>query len=127
MIITKYLGKAWVNGAQGPDAYDCWNLVRAIYKNEKNIDIPFFNVDALKPLAVRHAFQETNEYKNWRLVDDFADFDVVLLSQASRPHHVGIWFQGRLLHSVEGAGVVWQNTQSLKMHGWNITATYRRF
>ena len=127
MIITSYLGKAWVNGGQGPDAYDCWGLVRAIYRTEKNIEIPLFNVDALKPLEVRHAFQSTSEYQNWRAVDDLQDFDVILLSQASRPHHVGVWFQNRLLHAVEGAGVVWQDKVSLKLHGWNIVATYRRF
>lgn len=127
MIVTTYLGKAWVNGGQGPDAYDCWGLVRAIYKNEKSIEIPYFNVDALKPLEVRHAFQETNEYANWREVSEKQDLDVVLLSQASRPHHVGVWFQGKLLHAVEGAGVVWQAENSLKLHGWNIITTYRRF
>ena len=127
MIITSYLGKPWVNGAQGPHEFDCWGLVRYIYKTEKNIDIPFCNVDALKPLEVRHAFKESNEYQNWKEVADQQDFDVVLLSQASRPHHVGIWFQGRLLHSIEGAGVVWQAVNSLKLHGWNILTTYRRF
>jgi len=124
--IENYIGFPWENGAQGPYAFDCWGLVRYIYKKEKGIEIPFFDIDAMKPLAIRKAFQESSEYRNWAIVQDAEDFDVVLLSMASRPHHVGIWHSGRLLHCVEGAGVVWQESRSLKMHGWNITAIYRR-
>lgn len=127
MNVMDYLGKAWANGACGPDSYDCWGLVRAIYKNEKNVDIPIVNVDALKPLAVRHAFESSSEYKNWREVKDYQNFDVLLLSQATRTHHVGVWFNDKLLHSVEGSGVIWQSLQSLKTHGWKIISAYRRY
>ena len=126
-MINQYLGKAWVNGGQGPDEFDCWGLVRHIYKHHKGVDIPYFNIDALKPLAVRHAFAETNEYKNWVEVKDLQDFNVVLLSMGKIPHHVGIWYEGKLLHAVEGAGVVWQNQHSLRLHGWNIVSIYRRY
>ena len=34
--------------------------------------------------------------------------------------------EGRVLHSVEGAGVVLQTVDSLALHGWNIIKTYRR-
>jgi len=34
--------------------------------------------------------------------------------------------EGRVLHSVEGAGVLLQTVDSLAAHGWNILKTYRR-
>ena len=57
------------------------------------------------------------------------ELDVVEMSLASRPHHVGVYLEvdgGRVLTSVEGAGVVAQSLGSLKLHGWNIVACYRR-
>jgi len=127
MNVMTYLGKPWQNGAAGPHAFDCWGLVRSIYAQERGVTVPAVDVDALKPLAVRHAFESHAEYSKWQPVaHPYADFDVVLLSQASRPHHVGVWFGGRLLHSVEGTGVIWQDVSSLKAHAWNLVAGYRR-
>lgn len=37
----KYIGKPYRFGARGPDAYDCWGLARAIYR-DMGIDLPEF-------------------------------------------------------------------------------------
>ena len=126
-IEDKYFGKPWANGASGPDSFDCYGLVRAVYAAELGIDLPVVPVDAHSPLAVRHAMLNQDEYANWiEVVGDLADFDVVLMSAAKHPHHVGIWICGSMLHSIEGSGVVFQSADSLKRHGWNIVKRYRR-
>lgn len=124
----KYLGKAWQSGAIGQDAYDCWSLVRCIYRDEYGIDLPIMNVNAGSLLEIRRAFATTDEYQHWTPIDytQMSDGDVVLMSMATDPHHVGIWIAGKMLHAVEGAGVVYQSRQSLYQHGWNIVEIYRR-
>lgn len=124
----KYIGKPWVNGAQGPDAFDCWGFVRHVFLEERGIDLPVLEIDADKPLAIRHAIAGEKIAAAWSPVEqaDLIDFDVVLLSQANHPDHVGVWVDGALLHCVRGAGVVYQTAQAVKRSGWNIVACYRR-
>ena len=124
---ASYIGKPWANGAAGPHAYDCWGLVRAIYASRYGVTLDAVNVDANQPLAVRHVFLDSAVYAGWQNVIPSAlqEGDVVLLSQARHPHHVGIWIDGALLHSVEGHGVCPPNRQSLRLHGWNILRARR--
>ena len=121
-----YIGAGWRNGAQGPNDYDCYGLVRAVYATELGIDLPTIPVDARAPLAVRHAMSDHPEYAQWNEVTDFRDFDVALMSCARHPHHVGLFAEGRMLHAVEGAGVVRQSLSSLASHRWHIVRLYRR-
>lgn len=119
-----YLGKPWANGAAGPDAYDCWGLVRRVYAERYGLELPAVDVDAHAPLAVRHAFAAGRA--GWQAVDDRQEGDVVLMGQARHPHHVGLWLAGGVLHAVEGAGVVHQDLRSLAAHGWRLLGSYRR-
>lgn len=125
----KYMGKRWANGACGPDAYDCHGIVRAVYSDQLGIDLPVIDANALSALSVARAMK-SYDYSAWIEIDrPERDFDVVEMSLAKRPHHVGIYLTidgGGVLTSVEGAGVVFQRLSSLKSHGWNITNCYRR-
>ena len=126
---SAYLGKPWVNGACGPDAYDCHGLVRAVYRDCFGLVLPVVDVDALQALAVCRAMRDY-DYSAWKALSaPEIEFDVVEMSLASAPHHVGVFLEadgGGVLTSVEGAGVVFQSLASLKMHGWNIVSCYRR-
>ena len=123
----KYIGRPWANGASGPESFDCYGLVRAVYAAERGIDLPVICVDAHAPMAVRHAMASQSEYSHWIEIDGAPqDFDVVLMSAARHPHHVGVWVAGGMLHAVEGAGVVHQSRASLAGHGWHMVVIYRR-
>ena len=50
-----YLGKPWRNGADGPDAFDCYGLVRAVYRDRYGIEMPVVSADATRVLACLHA------------------------------------------------------------------------
>lgn len=121
-----YIGKPWANGATGPDAYDCFGVVRAVYLDQLGIYIPPVNVDALQPLAVARAMRDY-DYSDWdQVAEPSNEFDVVEMSLNSKPHHVGVFVDGGVLTSVEGSGVIYQSLVSLKRHGWNITNVYRK-
>lgn len=54
--------------------------------------------------------------------------DAVFLSQRSRPHHIGmvIFINGsfRVLHAIEGAGVIVSDLLDLRANGWSIKGYY---
>ena len=41
---AEYLGKPWRNGAAGPDAFDCYGLVRAVYRDRYGVE---YEIDPL--------------------------------------------------------------------------------
>lgn len=124
MNINHYLGKPWSNGSDGPDAFDCWGLVRAVYR-QRGIVLPVVDVDAHRALEVRHAMRDNMD--GWNLLGKPEDYCAVLMSASLRPHHVGVWIPndgGGVLHSVEGAGVIFNRKLTLKMSGWNLLGFY---
>ncbi len=114
----KYFGKPWVNGAQGPDAFDCWGLVRCVQKEVFGRDLPLINADALNPQAVMAEFRNKKSYSQFQKVDVPVEGDCVITKSApDKPEHVGIYINvdgGRILQSVFGSGVVIVSVQATK-------------
>jgi cell wall-associated NlpC family hydrolase len=48
--LDELIGVPFVRGARGPDAYDCWGLVRELYKREHGITPPDYNDPQSAPL-----------------------------------------------------------------------------
>lgn len=124
-FVARNLGKPWQAGAAGPDAYDCWGLVRTYYRCVLGIALPIVDVDALSPLAVRREFATEAHRHGWQACAP-ADHAAVLMGKNTRPAHVGVWWQGSVLHCVEGAGVVYQRPMALRLAGWNVLGTFWR-
>lgn len=123
-----YIGKPWAAGASGHTAYDCHGVVRAVYREHLGIELCPVAADALSALSVARAMRDY-DYADWQdIVAPERDFDVVQMSMARRPHHVGVYLDidgGGVLTSVEGIGVIFQPLSSLRRHGWNIVNVYR--
>ncbi len=108
--VMEYLSKPWQSGAQGPDAYDCFALVRAVQRDIFKRELPLIVVDALNAEIVQHAFLQAEHYVQWQQVDAPEEGDCVITkSSPTRPEHVGVWVDvdgGRILQAVFGSGVV---------------------
>lgn len=112
----RYFGKPWQSGAQGPDAFDCWALVRTVQKEIYGRDLPMLMVDGLDTAAVIDAFSNKTAYANWQQVQAPVEGDCVITKSApDKPEHVGIWIDvdgGRILQAVYGSGVVIASPQA---------------
>ena len=96
-----YIGKPWANGAAGPDAYDCFGVVKAVYRDRLMVTVQTVDVNALQPLAVARAMRDYN-YSEWdQVAAPECEFDVVQMSMNKKPHHVGVYVDGGVLTSVE--------------------------
>lgn len=125
---NQYIGRPWENGAQGPDAFDCWGLARFIQREHFARDLPAVDVDAMDILAVAREIKGNGERTKWSLVDTQADGDAVLLAHARYPSHVGVWIDvdgGGLLHCVKGPGVIFSTLSALRLAGWGHIEFYR--
>jgi len=123
-----YIGKPWVKDAEGPDSFNCWSMVRFIYREQLGVDLPVVDVDALNLLAVARAFRDSEAYGDWAKVDQPQDFDGVAMSHAKDPHHVGIWLDvdgGGVLHCVQGVGVMFSTPTNLQLSGWKVKGYWR--
>lgn len=128
-----YLGKPWVLGADGPAAYDCWGLVRAVLKARRGLDLPPIVVPQSDQRGMVRTFAGVGEGElaGWRYVAQFDvdELDAVLMAQAQHPVHVGLWIKPggllRVLHARQGAGVVLQDVAALRRSGYRIVDSYR--
>ncbi len=82
----KYLGRAWA-----PD-FDCWALVRAVYADELNIDLPFTGIapDTLRKslrLIAKHPIRSKFEQVDAPEHLAVAEFS----SPDAHPFHIGLY------------------------------------
>jgi cell wall-associated NlpC family hydrolase len=123
------IGKPWEAGQQGPDAFDCWGLLAWVYKQQYSILLPRISVAEGDLRSQIKAFRAHPEHRHWQQVDTPKEGDALLLRQSRHPIHVGIWIvtegEAGVLHALQGAGVVFQTLNSLKLSGWSIEGVYR--
>lgn len=128
--ILKYLGKGYQRGADGPDAFDCWSLVKAIYQDELGLDLPSYDSE-LSTLGITHAMGLNHDGRyGFRDVtgQDYGNFDIVLLKRGSFAHHAGILVYADkwcLLHAVSGVGVILTDLNFLAQSQLTIQRAYR--
>lgn len=135
-LLRSLVGKPYAENAKGPDAYDCWHLVRHVRAALFQDVLPDFDVPE-KPslLWLAHMFKNADERKNWRQViqqgivwNPGADGNLVLMSKATSAVHIGIWLKAErgILHSVETDGVVFQDIPVIKANGWGHLRYFER-
>lgn len=122
--INQYVGLRWESGARGPDAYDCWGLLRHVQGRHfgKQIpDVPEFGYMAREMHLQRMLSGE------WELVESAFHGAGVLMRGGDDPH-VGVWLTlegGGVLHAMERVGVIWSPSASLRMLGFSRLKFYR--
>lgn len=122
------IGRPWQAGGRGPDAFDCWGMVRFCWREHFGIEVPEIPVDAADLRRVLDAFRDHPERRRWRLVAEPREGDAVLMRQSRHPVHVGLWLDvdgGGVLHAARGIGVAFQKPLDLLAQGWRIEGFYR--
>lgn len=132
----QYIGKPWISGARGPDAFDCYGLLYYVYPKHYGLEIPeFVGIDANDQLAVARAMraeereQLAQRWAQWRRVEQPQDGDAVAMGGAEALHHVGLYIAlpegGGILHCRMGCGVIFQTLAEAKLNGFARTIFYR--
>lgn len=124
MAVRDLIGIPYRRGAQGPDAIDCWALVRVACQRLHGAAPPLL-AGPVTPV-VRGAVAQ-----GWRQADAPAHGDILVMRTAQRDRHTGLVLNVRhrlqLLHAVEGGSVL-QPLDDLPLLGfshlqaWRLTA-----
>ena len=121
---TLYIGRQWVNGEQ-----DCWALVRDVYREQLNIELPRIVVDANNLRSVLKAFEDEDNLLPWEPINQPEHLCLVFFTPGNhRATHCGLWLaiqDGRFLHSYRNSGVVCEDRITLEMNGWCNPVFYR--
>jgi cell wall-associated NlpC family hydrolase len=124
-----YVGLPYRPRAEGPDAYDCWGLVRAVLRDVFGVVVPIIQPPGYTISQFARQFAGHPERARWRTVEAPADGDIVLLSHGRQPHHCGVWAAvdgGLVLHAEDGVGVSAQRPGVLRAFGWSRFEYLRR-
>lgn len=121
--INRYVGLPWQSGATGPHAFNCWGLLQHVQREYFGVELP----DLVFGDAAREAYAARLHSGDWEAVAQPFHGAGVLLRGGDDPH-VGIWLDvdgSGVLHSIEGAGVIWTVRSRLRLMGFSRTQYYR--
>lgn len=115
MWSNKYLGIPYKTHGRDLEGIDCWGLVRLIYKNEYNIDLPSFSEHYLEDDRARSE-ELINLYKEgWEQTPHATEGAVVVLKVLGHLSHVGVCIDStQFIHAQEGSGSSVQSFDSIK-------------
>jgi cell wall-associated NlpC family hydrolase len=119
MNMDLFIGLPYREGARGPDAFDCYGLVAAVLKAVRGVDLPDWYQAAPGPQSASRAISAalSGEVAGGRSVPVAkpADYDVAIVGSDARPHHVGVFYGGGVLHASRAFGSAWHPLGRFKM------------
>lgn len=122
--LSHYQNKHWIKGQ-----YDCWSLVREVYRHERGIELPVIVVDVDNLRAVVRAFRDGHNLAPWMRINEPEHLCLVFFSPGChRSTHCGVWLDmadGRYLHCPRRGGVVCEDRLGLERNGWTEPVYYR--
>ena len=115
-FLDKYIGLPYAHQPEDDDSVNCYSLIRRVFKEVRNIDLPDWTLDdsdirtVIKTL--KHHIRE--EIKNRHAIPvlngDRRDWDLVIVERNGGAHHMGLYIGGGVLHADEGYGSRWEPT-----------------
>lgn len=89
---TPLIGKPWRGGAAGPDAFDCWGLVRWVFERQHGIVMPPVVVGAIGGTTVDNvtAIKHAARVSGWHTVVGAPWPDDIVLMHGLKGRHVGL-------------------------------------
>ncbi|WLE60229.1 C40 family peptidase [Burkholderia plantarii] len=120
---NEYIGRPWVSGGRGPDAFDCWGLLRWVQARHFGTELPDIPDEAAATRALYHAQISSGA---WRVLSRPAHGSGVLLRDGDRPH-VGVYLGldgGGVLHALDGVGVIFTLRSQLRSVGYPRVTWY---
>ena len=118
---SKYIFIPFENKGRTFKGCDCWGLVRLVYENEFNINLPHFSEvysNASEGKKVAKALRDGKDIIKYKEKDKPEYGDVIIFNIAGSPCHVGVYVgRDRVLHIMKGMDSVIERLNSVKLKG----------
>ena len=105
---NSYIGRPYIKGARGPDAFNCWGLVVYVGRRHYGLPIPDHQVEHDDRARILELVALERESDRWRALEAEARLkagDVVLFGRPDHQTHAGIYVGEGVLHAERRAGV----------------------
>jgi len=106
--INDYLGVPYVAGGRDRSGWDCYGLVKALYKDFLDVDLPDWYADASDILdtAKKMSYHEKTSARRGSasLVGEPMNWDIVLIARKRAAFHMGVFIHNGILHASEFIG-----------------------
>ena len=116
---NEYIGLPYREGARGPEAFDCYGIVATVFEAARGIRLPDWYQSAPGPQGASRAISAAlaGEVDGGRSVpvSDPQDWDIAVVGSRLRPHHVGLYVEGGVLHASRQFGSSWHPLTRFKM------------
>lgn len=120
--INALLGRPYVLGAQGPEAFDCYGLARQLQADLFERPMPAFEMPGQAGrTAIAAAIAVHPERQRWREIEAPVDGALITMARNTVGYHIGTWLAedgGIIVHAIEDCGVVVDTFPSLEAIGW---------
>lgn len=120
-FIADYLVKKWSPAGNGPEDFNCYNLVRDVYQTQWNVSLPEYMISADDILGLARAMRDEVLTDKWVETEKPDHGSVALFTYRIEPVHIGIWLDydtGLVLHSAKGFDITCTNLLTLKSYGF---------
>lgn len=123
----KYISLPWIQGARGPDTFDCWGLLICIYKERYNVELPDVPGADLKTFW-RLINKEIECPTVWTREIKPKDGYAVAMGGTEMFHHVGVYLDidgGLVLHAANMKNIVAQPLRGIRASGMRRIQFFR--
>ena len=118
---TKYIFIPFVNKGRTLEGCDCWGLVRLIYENEFDINLPHFSEvysNSAEGKKVAIALREGKEVIKYKQKELPEYGDIIIFNILGNPCHVGVYVgKNRVLHVLNKSDSVIERLTSYRLKG----------
>lgn len=114
--VNARIGLPWIDGAEGPEAFGCWGLVRRGLADLAGIALPAAPIDELVS-----RLRKVEIRRDWRPSDRLSHLAICLMGRSRTPHHVGLCLEldgGVVVHAIQDAGVIVSSRLQLRAMGF---------
>ena len=112
MSFSDLIGRPWALPCNPPQSFDCWELAVEV-RDRLGLTTPAYKVPPQARTAAHRRDLGGADPKVWKRLERPVDgclvgFGSVLIK------HCGVYFNRRVMHSVEGSGVMYQEVSVLR-------------
>jgi len=96
---------------------DCWGLVKLIYKNELNIELPGYEeiYETTNDHLILSKTIKNERNAHWINPENPKEFDVIIVNMRGVPMHVGIVTKHQhMIHCAKDVGTAHERTDSMR-------------
>lgn len=113
-FINDWIGVPHVYDGRGADGVDCYGLVKLYYQEVLNKELPDWICSDSSKIWIYRAMEVADNQYLCHIVEPTDDC-IVLARRKTIAHHVGIYYRGNVLHSVENQSVMYEPLRNFEL------------